>query len=97
MNSRLYSSCIVVDCEDTAKGQYGITQQGKITLIFRGYEYYKHRTTTTSETVWRCKNYKTKCRATVKAVGLKVIDSHKLHNHEENVTKLKISKRDTNE
>ena len=66
---------------------YGKSKRGKKTLIYRGFEFWKHRVMNNGHIIWRCNKYRIfKCKATVEADGIRVFGSGIVeHNHEGNV------------
>ena len=64
----------------------GYTKRGKPTVIYGGYEYWKHRQNLIGQVTWRCCQYQTmKCPATLKTAGNHVISVLCQHTHEGNV------------
>ena len=66
---------------------YGISKRGEKTLIYRGFEFWQHRTKADGHIIWRCnKNRVCKCKATIEASGIQVVGTRVVeHNHEGNV------------
>ena len=66
---------------------YGISKRGEKTLIYRGFEFWQHRTKADGHIIWRCnKNCVCKCKATIEASGIQVVGTRVVeHNPEGNV------------
>ena len=66
----------------------GHSSKGKTTVIFRNFEYVKHRDYVNGETQWRCRLYRSyKCQARLKTNGDMVVgNAEPVHNHDCNPT-----------
>jgi hypothetical protein len=66
--------------------EFGCTERGNRTLLFRGYEYWKCRTNKCGTTIWRCSKRETmKCRARVTTSGSRIVGQRQPeHTHESN-------------
>jgi len=67
-------------------GEYGESKRGKRTMIYRGFEFWFHKTLKSERVVWRCCKYrKLKCKAMVVADGLHIeSDKDPHHTHDGN-------------
>lgn len=66
--------------------QYGCTKRGQRTLLFEGHEYWRKRENIVGQIIWRCSKFQsTKCPATVKTAGDRIITRPSEHNHEGNI------------
>lgn len=66
--------------------EFGNTKRGKPTVIYCGFEYWKHRENSIGQITWRCCQVQAmKCPALIKTAGNHVISLPAGHTHEGNV------------
>jgi len=65
------------------KAQYGVSKRGNETLLFKGYEFWRHRVLKSGSVVWRCSKHQScKCKATIIEKDLIVVGGmHESHTH----------------
>ncbi|KII74433.1 hypothetical protein RF11_07802 [Thelohanellus kitauei] len=68
--------------------EFGKTKRGNPTLIFQGYEYWKHSQTIAGQVTWKCTKYQSMpCNSIMKTNGDKIVSLPTDHSHEGNVAR----------